>query len=88
MRHPSVSSDMGLAEVGMSSMTTIIVVSELKKVYKIQLSVRDCFNSETVGDLVGLIEARLDQEQQPRKMVSPLDSTSSTFMETPRECSI
>jgi acyl carrier protein len=66
MRHPSVSSDMGLAEVGMSSMTTIIVVSELKKVYKIQLSVRDCFNSETVGDLVGLIEARLDQEQQPR----------------------
>jgi acyl carrier protein len=60
MHHASVTSDMGLVEVGLGSMTTIIVVSELKKVYKIQLSVRDCFDSETVGDLVALIEARLD----------------------------
>jgi acyl carrier protein len=80
LNQPNVTPDMGLVEVGMSSMTTIIVVSEIKKLYKVSLSVRDCYDSETVGDLVALIEGRLDklkeagQSLQPEKSLLVSDS--------------
>lgn len=51
-----------LTEAGLSSMTTIILVSEIKKVYKsLKLTVRDVINSETVGELVDVIEGRMKE---------------------------
>lgn len=54
--------DTTLTEVGLSSMTTVILVSEIKKVYKtLKLTVRDVINSETVGELVDVIEGRMKE---------------------------
>ena len=51
-----------LTEAGLRSMTTIILVSEIKKVYKmLKLTVRDVINSDTIGDLVDVIEGRMKE---------------------------
>jgi Phosphopantetheine attachment site len=49
-----------LAEAGLSSMTTVIFVSEIKKVYKtLKLTTRDVSQSETVTELVDVIDGRM-----------------------------
>lgn len=49
-----------LKEAGLNSMTTVVLVSEIKKVYKtMRLTPRDVTNCETVGDLVRVMEGRL-----------------------------
>ena len=60
--YADVDRDTTLTEAGLSSMTTIILVSEIKKVYKtLKLTVRDVINSNTIGDLVDLIERRMKE---------------------------
>ena len=60
LTYADVTSATGLVEAGLSSMTTIIFVSEIKKFYKtLKLTVRDVSQSETVGELVDLIEGRM-----------------------------
>ena len=62
MTYADVDRNTTLSEAGLSSMTTIVLVSEIKKVYKVlKLSVRDVINSDTVGDLVKLIEGRMKE---------------------------
>lgn len=62
LTYADVNEDTNLSETGLSSMTTILLVGEIKKRYKsLSLSVRDCANAESVGDLVKLIEGRLDE---------------------------
>ena len=62
LTYAEVTADTDLSEAGLSSMTSILLVSEIKKVYKsLKLSVRDCANSKTVGDLVQLIEGRISE---------------------------
>jgi Phosphopantetheine attachment site len=49
-----------LTEAGLSSMTNIIFVSEIKKVYKtLKLTIRDVIQSDTVAELVDVIEGRM-----------------------------
>lgn len=62
LTYADVTPETRLTEAGLSSMTTIILVSEIKKVYKtLKLTVRDVINSETVGELVGVIEGRMKE---------------------------
>ncbi|CAB9511065.1 7a-methyl-1,5-dioxo-octahydro-1H-inden-4-yl [Seminavis robusta] len=62
LTYAEVTAQTGLTEAGLSSMTTIILVSEIKKVYKtLKLTVRDVINSDTVGELVDVIEGRMKE---------------------------
>lgn len=66
-----VEGDTGLKEAGLSSMTKIILTSEIKKVYKmLKLTVHDVTSCETVGELVAIIEGRI-QEAIARPELAP-----------------
>ena len=53
-----------LSETGLSSMTTIVLVGELKKNFSgLRLSVRDCSGSVTISDLAQLISERVNQSK-------------------------
>lgn len=53
-----------LSEAGLSSMTTIVLVGELKKILSgLRLSARDCSGSISVGDLVELINGRINESK-------------------------
>lgn len=57
-----VTMETSLKEAGLTSMTTVVFVSEIQKVYKtLRLTPRDVTNCDTVGDLVHVMAGRLKE---------------------------
>ena len=75
-----ITGDTSLSEAGLSSMTTIIFVGELKKVYGgLRLSARDCGGTVTVAELTQLIEERTKESKYRPELA--LTNQTSVFLE-------